>query len=397
MARYTEAVCRICRREGAKLFLKGSRCYTKKCAFERRPSPPGQHGVRRRKVGEYGLQLREKQKVRKTYGVLERQFRNYFIAAEGRPGVTGENLLRSLELRLDNVVYRMGLGTSRAQARQLVAHGHFAVNGVPTDIASYQLRPGDTGRRAREPARSRAVQDRQGDPPQPPGAGVAVHRRGHPGRFHRLPAQPRPDAARSQRAARGRVLLEVTAPHDRTREPADRACRGSRHVRQVRGRTPPGRLRRHPRQRASARPPVLARGRRGHQHPDPRRVPGVLDDPRRQGRRHPDRPQRQEAPPQELRGAPRPDAAHQERRGRGHRGRHRGERGRRDHQPRSRADDPRHGRRDDRDGPHRRARRRLSRCRARRGAADRGHRGRRDLHARSARSTTGSRTCGSVR
>ena len=156
MARYTEAVCRICRREGAKLFLKGSRCYTKKCAFERRPTPPGQHGVRRRKVGEYGLQLREKQKVRKTYGLLERQFRNYFIAAENRPGVTGENLLRSLELRLDNVVYRMGVASSRAQARQLVTHGHFAVNGVPSDIASFQLRPGDKVevreiRRSREP------------------------------------------------------------------------------------------------------------------------------------------------------------------------------------------------------------------------------------------------------
>ncbi len=156
MARYTEAVCRICRREGAKLFLKGSRCYTKKCAFERRPTPPGQHGVRRRKVGEYGLQLREKQKVRKTYGLLERQFRNYFIAAENRPGVTGENLLRSLELRLDNVVYRMGIASSRAQARQLVAHGHFAVNGVSSDIPSYQLRAGDKVevreiRRSREP------------------------------------------------------------------------------------------------------------------------------------------------------------------------------------------------------------------------------------------------------
>ncbi len=156
MARYTESVCRICRREGAKLFLKGSRCYTKKCAFERRPSPPGQHGVRRRKVGEYGLQLREKQKVRKTYGVLERQFRNYFIAAGNRPGVTGENLLRSLELRLDNVVYRMGIASSRAQARQLVTHGHFAVNGVPSDIASYQLKAGDKvevreTRRGREP------------------------------------------------------------------------------------------------------------------------------------------------------------------------------------------------------------------------------------------------------
>jgi small subunit ribosomal protein S4 len=156
MARYTDPVCRICRREGAKLFLKGSRCYTKKCAFERRPSPPGQHGVRRRKVGEYGLQLREKQKVRKTYGVLERQFRNYFIAAESRQGVTGENLLRSLELRFDNVVYRAGFAPSRAAARQLVAHGHFAVNGVPTDIASYQLKPGDRievreARRSREP------------------------------------------------------------------------------------------------------------------------------------------------------------------------------------------------------------------------------------------------------
>src|SRR4029078_7841803 len=105
MPRYTESVCRLCRREGAKLFLKGSRCYSKKCSFERRPTPPGQHGVRRRKVGEYGLQLREKQKVRRTYGVLERQFRNYFVDAENRPGVTGENLLRSLETRLDNVVF----------------------------------------------------------------------------------------------------------------------------------------------------------------------------------------------------------------------------------------------------------------------------------------------------
>jgi small subunit ribosomal protein S4 len=139
MARYTDSVCRICRREGAKLFLKGSRCYTKKCAFERRPTPPGQHGVRRRKVGEYGLQLREKQKVRKTYGLLERQFRNYFIAAENRQGV-----------------YRAGFAPSRAAARQLVGHGHFAVNGVPTDIPSYQLKPGDKvevreSRRSREP------------------------------------------------------------------------------------------------------------------------------------------------------------------------------------------------------------------------------------------------------
>jgi small subunit ribosomal protein S4 len=143
MARYTESVCRLCRREGAKLFLKGTRCYTKKCSFERRPTPPGQHGVRRRKMGEFGIQLREKQKVRRVYGVLERQFRNYFRDAETQPGVTGESLLQSLETRLDNVVFRLGFGASRAQARQLVTHGHFAVNGVPTNIPSYVMHPGD--------------------------------------------------------------------------------------------------------------------------------------------------------------------------------------------------------------------------------------------------------------
>jgi len=156
MARYTESVCRLCRREGAKLFLKGTRCYTKKCSFERRPTPPGQHGVRRRKVGDFGLQLREKQKIRRVYGVLERQFRNYFREAQTHQGVTGEWLLRSLEFRLDNVVYRMGLASSRAQARQLVGHGHIAVNGRPTNIPSYQLKPGDKvevreSRRTREP------------------------------------------------------------------------------------------------------------------------------------------------------------------------------------------------------------------------------------------------------
>jgi small subunit ribosomal protein S4 len=143
MARYTESVCRLCRREGAKLFLKGTRCYTKKCSFERRPTPPGQHGVRRRKMGDYGIQLREKQKVRRVYGVLERQFRNYYNEAESHTGVTGEALLQSLETRLDNVVYRLGFASSRAQARQLVNHGHFAVNGVPSNIASYALKPGD--------------------------------------------------------------------------------------------------------------------------------------------------------------------------------------------------------------------------------------------------------------
>ncbi len=155
MARYTESVCRLCRREGAKLFLKGTRCYTKKCSFERRPTPPGQHGVRRRKMGDFGIQLREKQKVRRVYGVLERQFRNYFREAETHTGVTGEALLQSLETRLDNVVFRLGFATSRPQARQLVSHGHFAVNGTPTDVPSYRLKPGDRievreGRRSRE-------------------------------------------------------------------------------------------------------------------------------------------------------------------------------------------------------------------------------------------------------
>jgi small subunit ribosomal protein S4 len=143
MARYTESVCRLCRREGTKLFLKGTRCYSKKCSFERRPTPPGQHGVRRRKMGDFGIQLREKQKVRRVYGVLERQFQNYFETAENSDGITGENLLRRLETRLDNVVYRLGFATSRAQARQLVTHGHFAVNGVATNVPSYEVKLND--------------------------------------------------------------------------------------------------------------------------------------------------------------------------------------------------------------------------------------------------------------
>jgi small subunit ribosomal protein S4 len=126
-----------------KLFLKGAKCYTKKCPFERRPTPPGQHQMRRRKVSEFGVQLREKQKVRRIYSVHERQFKRYFDAAEHRPGVTGENLLRLLETRLDNVVYRMGFASSRAQARQLVTHGHFTLNGRATNIASQQVAEGD--------------------------------------------------------------------------------------------------------------------------------------------------------------------------------------------------------------------------------------------------------------
>ncbi len=145
MARYIGPVCRLCRREGMKLFLKGERCYTDKCALEKRNVPPGQHGrARRAKMVGYGIQLREKQKVKRTYGVLESQFRRYFEAADRQKGITGELLLQMLERRLDNVVYRLGFATSRAQARQLVRHGHFTVNGKKVDIPSYAVRRGDT-------------------------------------------------------------------------------------------------------------------------------------------------------------------------------------------------------------------------------------------------------------
>jgi small subunit ribosomal protein S4 len=144
MARYTGAVCRLCRREGMKLFLKGERCYTEKCAIEKRNFPPGQHGKSRRsKIAGYGIQLREKQKVKRIYGVLEDQFRRYFETADRQRGITGETLLQLLERRFDNVVYRLGLATSRAQARQLVRHGHFLINGKKVDIPSYSVRPGD--------------------------------------------------------------------------------------------------------------------------------------------------------------------------------------------------------------------------------------------------------------
>ena len=145
MARYIGPVCRLCRREGMKLFLKGERCYTDKCAIEKRNVPPGQHGrSRKAKMVGYGVQLREKQKVKRTYGVLENQFRRYFEAADRQKGVTGELLLQFLERRLDNVIYRLGFATSRAQARQLVRHGHFLVNGKKVDIPSYSVRSGDT-------------------------------------------------------------------------------------------------------------------------------------------------------------------------------------------------------------------------------------------------------------
>ena len=143
MARYIGPDCRMCRREGIKLYLKGEKCLTKKCPVERRPTPPGQHGQRRRKQSEFAVHLREKQKARRIYGVLEEQFHRLFREAQRRPGITGTNLMQLLELRLDNVVYRLGFATSRDEARQLVRHGHFTVNDRKTDIPSYSCRPGD--------------------------------------------------------------------------------------------------------------------------------------------------------------------------------------------------------------------------------------------------------------
>ena len=158
MARYIGPVCRLCRREGMKLFLKGERCYTEKCAIEKRNFPPGQHGkTRKAKLVGYGLQLREKQKVKRIYGVLEDQFRRYFEAAERTRGITGETLLQLLERRLDNVIYRLGLATSRPQARQLVRHGHFLVNGKKVDIPSYSVKAG----RRRHACSARSAEERR--------------------------------------------------------------------------------------------------------------------------------------------------------------------------------------------------------------------------------------------
>ncbi len=143
MARYSGPVCRICRREGMKLFLKGERCLSEKCAFERRPYPPGEHGRRRIKPSEYQKQLREKQKVKRTYGLLEKQFRGYYKKAAQKKGITGENLLQMLETRFDDIIYRSGFAHSRPEARQLVRHGHFTINGRRVNIPSYRLRAGD--------------------------------------------------------------------------------------------------------------------------------------------------------------------------------------------------------------------------------------------------------------
>ena len=163
MGRYTDSVCRYCRGEGEKLFLKGDRCYSEKCAVERKPFGPGAHGQgRRQKPTEYGLQLREKQKTKRTYGLMEKQFRNYFKRAERQKGITGENLLILLERRLDNVVYRLGFASSRKEARQLVNHGHFTINGKKATIPSMMVRVGDiiqVKEKSRESAKFKEIKE----------------------------------------------------------------------------------------------------------------------------------------------------------------------------------------------------------------------------------------------
>ena len=209
MARYTDSVCRLCRREALKLYLKGERCYTDKCAIERRNYPPGQHGQERPKFSEYALQLREKQKVKRMYGVLEGQFRRYFTIAERSRGITGEILLQLLERRFDNMIYRMGFATSRAEARQLVRHGHFQVNGRKVNIPSALLKAGDVVT-VRERSKTRHPR------PGSPGAGRAPRRaglgRGQPRGLHR-PGQGAADPRRAddadQREAHRRAVLEV--------------------------------------------------------------------------------------------------------------------------------------------------------------------------------------------
>jgi len=195
LARYKDSVCRLCRREGLKLYLKGDRCYTPRCAVERRAYAPGQHGQGRKKVSEYGLQLREKQKTRRIYGILEGQFRRYFDKAERQQGVTGENLLRLLERRLDNVIYRLGLGSSRNEARQLVRHGHFTVNGRKVNIPSYLLRAGDVitvREKSKESPRIKELLERAAD--RTPPAWLEYDADQATGRVIALPARDQIDA-----------------------------------------------------------------------------------------------------------------------------------------------------------------------------------------------------------
>ena len=194
MARYTDAVCRQCRREGQKLFLKGERCYSDKCAINRRSFAPGQHGKARKKLSEYGLQLREKQKARRYYGVLEGQFHHYFEMAERKAGITGENLLQILESRLDNVVYRLGFAMSRPEARQLVVHGHFTVNGKKVNIPSYLVSAGDViavQQKSKQSEKFKVVAEANANRPVP--AWLEVYRENQSGKVVALPSRDQID------------------------------------------------------------------------------------------------------------------------------------------------------------------------------------------------------------
>ena len=210
MARYRQSVCRLCRREAMKLFLKGDRCFTNKCAIERRNFPPGQHGKRRSKILGYGIQLREKQKVKRFYGVLEEQFRLTFQKAERMRGVTGENLLALLERRLDNVVHRLGFAASRSQARQLVRHGHVRVNGRKVNVPSFVVNAGAVVS-VKEKSRKNPLivgRGRDGEGPRRPGVARAERRR-VPGEGRRA-AEARGRRAPGQREADRRALFEVS-------------------------------------------------------------------------------------------------------------------------------------------------------------------------------------------
>ena len=307
MARDLGPKCRICRREGMKLFLKGERCLTEKCAIERRSYPPGEHGRGRIKQSEYLLQLREKQKARRYYGLLEKQFRKYYEKASKRSGVTGEKLLRMLETRLDNVVYRLGFAASRAQARQLVRHGHFQVNGRRVNIPSYQVRPDDIITVA--PSSLCGAGDPRRDRPR-------VHRRsvapGRPRRPHRQGAE----AARARRDRHAGAGISSSSSSTRsnnalkkgflaTRQPyglsdsAHRPRGGRRAPRGLRDRAARPRLRLHVRQLAAPRAALVARGRRGHLGQDRghrARVHDAAGRPRGRHRHHP-QPQEPRLPP----------------------------------------------------------------------------------------------------
>ena len=346
MARDLGPKCRICRREGMKLFLKGERCLTEKCAIERRSYPPGEHGRGRIKQSEYLLQLREKQKARRYYGLLEKQFRTYYEKASKRSGVTGEELLRMLETRLDNVVYRLGFAASRAQARQLVRHGHFQVNGRRVNIPSYQVRPNDVVTVAAELLG--AAGDPRRDRSRLDGRSVA------PGRSRRAHGQGA-EAARARRdrhagagAADRRALLEVTEERELLGykrnglpDPEDRPRGRRRSPWGLRDRAARPRLRSHLRQLAAARAALLAGGRGRHLGEGRRHGARVHDPAGRPRGRHRHHPQPQEPRRAAARRVARDRGAHREEgAGLGHGRRHRGARRPRDPQPGARDREP---------------------------------------------------------